>query len=86
MKHINILASIALAAFTLTSCQQDLNHNMVPDKLGFAYTENLQQPSVFKAGMSVSVIKSGKGSEGQEGRADCGPRASAAHGLYPRRM
>lgn len=63
MKHINILASIALAAFTLTSCQQDLNHNMVPDKLGFAYTENLQQPSVFKAGMSVSVIKSGKGSD-----------------------
>ncbi|MGM9788370.1 MAG: DUF1735 domain-containing protein, partial [Candidatus Cryptobacteroides sp.] len=62
MKHKLLLASIAIAALSLTSCEHDLNHNMVPDKLGFSYTENLQQPSVFNAGMSISVIKSGKGS------------------------
>lgn len=61
MKHKFILASIAIAALSLTSCEHDLNHNMVPDKLGFSSTENLQQPSVFNAGMTISVIKSGKG-------------------------
>jgi len=34
---------------------------MVPDKLGFSYTSQLQQPSVFNDGMEVAVIKSGKG-------------------------
>lgn len=61
MKHKLLLASLAIAALSLSSCEHDLNHNMVPDKLGFSYTENLQQPSVFNAGMSISVIKSGKG-------------------------
>ena len=56
-----ILASITLAALTICGCQHNLEHNMVPDKLGFSYTSQLQQPSVFNDGMEVAVIKSGKG-------------------------
>lgn len=56
-----ILASIAFAALALSGCQHDLEHNMVPDKLGFSYSSNLQQPSVFKNSMDIAIIKSGKG-------------------------
>jgi len=61
MNKRNIITCIALAAITLSSCKHDLEHNMVPDKLGFSYKSQLQQPSVFNNSMDVAVIKSGKG-------------------------
>ncbi len=62
MNKIHIITLVGAAALLLCGCTHDLDHNMVPDKLGFAYTNNLQQPSVLSETMKVSVIKSGKGS------------------------
>ncbi len=64
MNKKHILAAIGALAILLTGCEHDLEHNMVPDKLGFSYSSNLQKPSVLSASMNVSVIKSGKGSSG----------------------
>jgi len=61
MNKTHILATIGMLTVLLTGCQHNLEHNMVPDKLGFSYTGNLQQPSVLNNSMDVSVIKSGKG-------------------------
>ncbi len=61
MNKKHILASLGALAVLLSGCQHNLEHNMVPDKLGFSYSENLQQPSVLNNSMDVSVIKSGKG-------------------------
>lgn len=62
MNKRNIIISFALAAIAFTGCKHDLEHNMVPDKLGFSYSSSLQQPSVFNNEMDVAIIKSGKGS------------------------
>lgn len=62
MNKRNIIISFALAAIAFTGCKHDLEHNMVPDKLGFSYSSSLQQPSVFNDEMDVAIIKSGKGS------------------------
>ena len=57
-----ILSTCVLAALIFSSCEHDLNHNMVDDKIGFSYSSNLQQPSVLNESMDIAVIKSGKGS------------------------
>lgn len=60
MNKKHILATIGVLTVLFTGCQHDLEHNMVPDKLGFSYSTNLQQPSVLNNSMDVSVIKAEK--------------------------
>lgn len=60
MKRTYIIASLVLAVVS-SACQHDLEHNMVPDKLGLSSTEVLQEPSVLTGRTTVSIIKSGKG-------------------------
>lgn len=61
MTKKHILSLFLPLALALCGCEHNLEHNMVPDKLGFSSTEALQTPSVFNDGMTISVIKSGKG-------------------------
>lgn len=59
MKKISVfcIASVLL----LSGCKHDIELNMVGDKIGFATTTNIIEPSIFRDGVDVAIIKSGKG-------------------------
>lgn len=62
-----IIASFVLAA-VLSGCEHNLEHNMVPDKLGFSSTQALHEPSLLAEKATISIIKSGKGNSAADVR------------------